>query len=386
MLLMFVMITLLYDLVTLLYRKARKMACYTYVCDQTLEPQWLQQRFAFDVPPAAQSEYRHYSLRILVKAKSLTGVDNVLSILDVPLSCLRDEKELEGWFPLRPSRSSLLVRPTCGSIKLRVQWVQSPLGLTNFILAQSRKRLRELQMQLRVQNFFLKSVQRQVTNKTVSTSNLLDADGVDLRQKDYYSLIERLTPKSDQMFSDRLRDAASSSPFTEERPRAFDGDVSDAELERSLSRIVFALDAEDETVDISAGGKEPEHIKSNKRSEDSGLPNGSSPVPDLRVVPEPTIYPKYHYRRIYRSWLASTSTLKQFHNKLARFMVRPTSVQNLNADFRCQFVREAWRNFTHAFTQTGVLEIAPIQALHLPVDNSYVHIKLSYGSEVRRAC
>ncbi|RYH23331.1 hypothetical protein EON65_18015, partial [archaeon] len=331
------------------------MACYTYVCDQTLEPQWLQQRFAFDVPQAAQSEYRHYSLRILVKAKSLTGVDNVLSILDVPLSCLRDEKEIEGWFPLRPSRSSLLVRPTCGSIKLRVQWVHSPLGLTNFILTQSRKRLRELQLQLHVQNFFLKSVQRQVTNKTVSTSNLLDADVADLRQKDYYSLIARLSPKDDQpLFSAQLQNASVSIPISEDRLRRTGGDFSDVEQDsRSLSRIIFALEDDDDVIDSFVGGREPD--KGAKTGEERRYPD----VMDTSANPsDPICHPKYHYHRIYRTWLSTMSTLRSLHSKLARFMGRPPSVQSLNADFRCQFVREGWRNFTHAFTQTGVLEIA----------------------------
>lgn len=121
------------------HRKAKSLAYYTYVCDQTLNPKWLKQRFVFDIDPKAEAEYRNYSLRVLVKAKSVTGVDNILAKLDVPFSCLREEVSLEGWFPLRPSRTSMLLYKASGSIKLRLQWIHTETGLASFALQQINK-------------------------------------------------------------------------------------------------------------------------------------------------------------------------------------------------------------------------------------------------------
>jgi hypothetical protein len=112
---------------------------YTYVCDETLEPQWLHQKFVFDVKGDAEGSYRNYNLRVLVKAKSVTGIDSVLAKLDVPFSCLREEKAVEGWFPLRPTRSSMLLYKASGSIKLRLQWVHSSTGFAAYIFEQSRR-------------------------------------------------------------------------------------------------------------------------------------------------------------------------------------------------------------------------------------------------------
>ncbi len=114
-------------------------AYYTYVCDQTLQPSWLKQRFVFNVPADAAEEYRGYNLRILVKAKSLIGMDPTLAKLDVPFSCLKDEKPIEGWFPLRPTRGTVLATNVSGSIRLRLHWIQSePKFLSHWISSLQR--------------------------------------------------------------------------------------------------------------------------------------------------------------------------------------------------------------------------------------------------------
>lgn len=88
----------------------------------------------FDVPEKAAAEHRKYNVRVLVKARSLIGIDTVLGQTDIEFSCLRDERLVEGWFPLRAVRStSLLSLRVSGSIKLRLQWVHSPVGYANFI-------------------------------------------------------------------------------------------------------------------------------------------------------------------------------------------------------------------------------------------------------------
>lgn len=73
-------------------------------------------------------------MRILVKAKSLIGMDPVLAKLDVPFSCLKEEKPIEGWFPLRPSRATVLAANVSGSIRLKLHWIHSGSKLTNYFL------------------------------------------------------------------------------------------------------------------------------------------------------------------------------------------------------------------------------------------------------------
>lgn len=87
----------------------------------------------FDVPEKAVSEQRKYNVRVIVKSRSLVGLDTVLGQTDIEFSCLKEERALEGWFPLRAVRSTLLSLKVSGSIKLRLQWVHSPVGYANYI-------------------------------------------------------------------------------------------------------------------------------------------------------------------------------------------------------------------------------------------------------------
>jgi hypothetical protein len=118
----------------LLCRRRYNKAFCTYICDSTLDPTWLEQRFVFDIPDKAAAEHRKYNVRVMVKARSIVGLDTTLGQTDIEFSCLKDERLLEGWFPLRAVRSTSLVSlRVSGSIKLRVQWVHSPVGYANYI-------------------------------------------------------------------------------------------------------------------------------------------------------------------------------------------------------------------------------------------------------------
>jgi hypothetical protein len=80
------------------------------------------------------SEQRKYNVRVIVKARALVGLDPVLGQTDIEFSCLREERVLQGWFPLRAIRSSsILALKVSGSIKLRLQWVHSPVGYVNYM-------------------------------------------------------------------------------------------------------------------------------------------------------------------------------------------------------------------------------------------------------------
>ena len=89
----------------------------------------------FEVPEKAVSEQRKYMVKVFVKARSIVGLDTTLGQTDIEFSALKEERPLEGWFPLRAPRStSVLSLKVSGSIKLRLQWVHSPVGFANYMM------------------------------------------------------------------------------------------------------------------------------------------------------------------------------------------------------------------------------------------------------------
>lgn len=99
------------------------------MCEETLEPRWLDQRFVLNVPPHVVKDTRGVSVRVTVATKSVVHIPKVLGKTDINLSCLKNEEPVIGWFPLRPAAAS--TRPTTqtfgviGSIKLKLLWIHS---------------------------------------------------------------------------------------------------------------------------------------------------------------------------------------------------------------------------------------------------------------------
>jgi hypothetical protein len=85
-------------------------------------------------------DIRNYSVKVLVKAKSLGGIDQTLAKTDIPFSCLKGEQLKEGWFSLRsPSNNIIMSQKTSGSIKLRIQWIHSEPGFAKYVCEQANK-------------------------------------------------------------------------------------------------------------------------------------------------------------------------------------------------------------------------------------------------------
>lgn len=107
----------------------------TYTCNETLDPEWDDQIFMFDVPVQATASLRGHYLRVTVKSKSVFGSDSFLGQVDLQLARLLDEQSLCGWFPLKPLKYSIKASPeslqVTGSIKLNVQWVHSTQALAD---------------------------------------------------------------------------------------------------------------------------------------------------------------------------------------------------------------------------------------------------------------
>ena len=68
---------------------------YTYVCDETLDPTFLGQKFLFSVNEKAALEPRQYRIRVVVKTKENLRVSRFLGMADIHLTCLKNEQEIE---------------------------------------------------------------------------------------------------------------------------------------------------------------------------------------------------------------------------------------------------------------------------------------------------
>jgi hypothetical protein len=80
-----------------------------------------------------------------VKSKTVIQLNRFLGQTDVHLSGLKNESEVQGWFPLQPETSSFKTTVTTGvitgSIKLRLQYIHSNVGLAKYLLKVHEKRV-----------------------------------------------------------------------------------------------------------------------------------------------------------------------------------------------------------------------------------------------------
>ena len=84
---------------------------------------------------------------------------------DIHLTCLKNEQEIEGWFPLRPQRGGIFASSArevdvSGSIKLRLRWIHSGPGLLNSMFQSILKRQAELDRYLYDQRRLLRKLKR----------------------------------------------------------------------------------------------------------------------------------------------------------------------------------------------------------------------------------
>lgn len=128
----------------------------TYFVEKTLSPQWCDQSFIFDVPERAAydpKETRRYSIQCVIKSvpTSITAFpgNKFLGQAHVHLRNVKDQKENVGWYPLmgKLGESGIGKDPldrVCGSIRLRVQWVNDIPGLLEYYILCADRRLSTL--------------------------------------------------------------------------------------------------------------------------------------------------------------------------------------------------------------------------------------------------
>jgi hypothetical protein len=122
----------------------------TYYIESSLEPKWTDQAFVFDVPEEAISVTRGHSIQVQVRNFRLIGQHPILGQAAVHFGSVRDQAELEGWYPLagRTGRRDVETAPSSdwgrGSVKLRVHWVYTVPALLDYYVLISERRLVQL--------------------------------------------------------------------------------------------------------------------------------------------------------------------------------------------------------------------------------------------------
>jgi hypothetical protein len=122
----------------------------TYYIEKSLEPKWTDQTFVFDVPEEAISVTRGHSIQVKVRNFRLIGQHPILGQAAVHFGSVRDQVELEGWYPLagRTGRRDVETAPSSdwgrGSVKLRVRWVYTVPALLDYFVLISERRLVQL--------------------------------------------------------------------------------------------------------------------------------------------------------------------------------------------------------------------------------------------------
>lgn len=121
----------------------------TYYMNKTTSPKWIDQYFVFDVHADAVQKIRDYTAHIKVRHFRIIGQHAYLGQINVPLRCLRDQKELIGWYPLvgrtgRHDLESSQANWGRGSVKLRLQWIYTVPALVDYFLMLSENKLLEL--------------------------------------------------------------------------------------------------------------------------------------------------------------------------------------------------------------------------------------------------
>ncbi len=137
---------------TVRHKAEVKQRAQTYYCEKTLNPKWIGQKFVFDVPQEAAHSKRGFRLRILILSRNPFKLNDFVGQADIPLSVLQDEQERHGWFPLtrRSSRFVHLgaVDQISGSIRLRVQWLQSTSSFLEYRIQELKGLLSSIKLRL----------------------------------------------------------------------------------------------------------------------------------------------------------------------------------------------------------------------------------------------
>lgn len=158
--------------------------------------------------------------------------------------------------------------------------------------------------------------------------------------------------------------------------------------EREMSSLRLSSDDESPD-DVSALFDGPSPIRPVRRELISSLLSPSIDLNDKRsfVSADTPLLGGQKVQHIFKDkydfYFRVCEKFQSVHDRLKDTMKRSDSFQQSNQMFAVTFTRECLRNYVHVSTQKGRLRIIPAQVTNLPELGKNLHIKVSYGKEVR---
>lgn len=239
-----------------------------------------------------------------------------------------------------------------------------------------------------VERFGLKTLNKQLSIYRKFRKSLNDVDIYQSQEKSYYDIA--LSHAKARDYRKQGQRIASRSIDTNEEYR---GKTKGSVLLASPSLNSFILPVEDkpenetglDALDVSSVASDesilpPSTTVASDSKEDFVIHTEAEDIPHEMD----TFISLHHYADILHSWIKTTSKFKSRHKVYAQEMKRSTILAESQAIFVESFEKESLRNFSHTFTQIGMLDVLPVQALHLPETKSNVYLKISYALEVRK--
>jgi hypothetical protein len=102
----------------------------------------------------------------------------------------------------------------------------------------------------------------------------------------------------------------------------------------------------------------------------------------LALKPMPSVI--HAHDGIYHSWALRSLNNIPIHKAMATSMSRAEEISTDHHAFCKRFDQECRRSFDHVQTLSGILEVTPMQALHLPETKNPMLVRVSYGETVSK--
>jgi hypothetical protein len=100
----------------------------------------------------------------------------------------------------------------------------------------------------------------------------------------------------------------------------------------------------------------------------------------LALKPMPSVV--HAHDGVYHSWALRSLNNIPVHKAMATSMSRAEEITKDHNAFCKRFDQECRRSFDHVQTLSGILEVTPMQALHLPETKNPMLVRVSYGETV----
>lgn len=348
---------------------------FTYRCDETTNPAWMDQRLLINIPDfAAAKNHKGFVLMVVVYSASIVGVDRFLGQVEIPLAVLKSEERIKGWFALRPKASSIKYSTNTlkvsGSLKLSAQWIYSIEGLLKTLAESTQIRLHSLHQLLNIVEDMQASQEadegyrKRSLVKSSSHSNEGDITGL---LKTYASETSNYIRKKTEYWIAKGRENRIFDKF-DGRGIVF-GRRESSSPKPSSNDLGFLLESSrGEGSRASAASRSP----------------SPPPVRDSRRATVLMVQK--------RNWVVRQQSRFDLSQELGftlaspprkKTMPRNRSIRECQDSFVSHFDGESRRNGLMVNASLGVVEVTVIEALNLPPNKNPLLVKIYYGDVVR---